>query len=69
MPNRYFSEEYWEHLWLVNIIMTYKLTLESEQRVASSKDIEDKIKSTNAHMESLEEKLDLIISHLNIDKE
>lgn len=61
--NNYFTEEQWEAIWFINIIMSYKISIDNETKAVEV----DKIRRTQLEdMKDIKQKLDLIMEHLNI---
>lgn len=61
-----FSDEWWEHISLVNAVMLFKMNTEKWDAEKFEKEVKMAILDTHQHALSLEAKLDKIMSHLGI---
>lgn len=66
MSQNYFLSEYqWEVVWLINLIMSYKDSVESEIQMDADKQMKMKIKEIETKIVQVDKKLDLILEKLN----
>ena len=66
MSQNYFLSEYqWEVVWLINLIMSYKDSIESEIQMDADRQMKVRIKEIDEKIMQVDKKLDLILEKLN----
>lgn len=66
MANKRFSDEWWEHVWLVSAIIQYKIANEQEASKGRQLKTHSEVDDIHEHIQVVNEKLDLIMEKLNI---
>lgn len=66
--NGRFSDEWWEHIWIVSAIMQYKIVVEQEASRARELEVDREIDDIHEHIQNVNRKLDLIMERLGIEE-
>lgn len=59
-----FSEEWWEHIFLVNTIMFYKLNTDNWEAAENEKRIKEALMMNSQKLIAIEQKLNILIEKL-----
>lgn len=67
--NGRFSDEWWEHIWIVSSIMTYKIAVEQEASRTREIQTHMEVDDIHEHIKNVNKKLDIIMKRLEIEEE